>query len=337
MRGSDRNMQPKPATKAVFRAEFNIAVPDGARFSCGDLNFVVTDRLEPNENGECYKAECETAGAAANDYAGTLIPIDYVDGLTSAELVELLIPGEDEEDTEIFRRRILDSFQSQAFGGNQADYIEKISGMQGVGAVKIHPAWNGDISPSALIPNDAVQTWYDSVIAGMSGAAAEWLTVVYSAASNKKLTLGGTVRVVVLASNYTPPSAELINEIQTAVDPVQNAGEGLGIAPIGHVVTVEGVQQATINISLNLTFAAGWTWPAVESYVNAVIDEYFSELAQEWAGSDKITIRISQIESRILSECALMITDISGTRLNGEEANVTLDADSIPVRGEVNG
>ena len=125
--------------------------------------------------------------------------------------------------------------------------------------------------------------------------------------------------------------------MQTAVDPTQNAGEGLGLAPIGHVVNVTGVTPESVNITLNLTYATGWNWDAVKSYVESVIDEYFEELAGTWASSDYLTVRVSQIESRILSGCAAMITDIGGTKINGKEENLVLDADSIPVRGDVNG
>ncbi len=334
LRGSDRNILPKPATRAVFRAEFNIDIPEGSRFSCNDLNFKIAEKLD---GVHAFRAVCETPGAAANDYAGTLVPIDYIDGLTTAELVELIIPGEDEEETEAFRQRILDSFQSQAFGGNQADYKEKVSAMPGVGGVKIHPAWNADISPAAMIPGDAVRAWYDSTISTLEEPVRDWLSAVYGAASAKKLTVGGTVKVVVLASDFSPPSEALIEDIQTALDPTQNAGEGIGIAPIGHVVTVEGVKQQRIDVELVLTFAAGWTWAAAESYVTAVIDDYFGELAQGWERSDSLIVRISQIESRILAECSQMVADIGGTKLNGLEANVTLDADSIPIRGDVSG
>lgn len=153
-------------------------------------------------------------------------------GLTHAELVELLIPGDDEEETEAFRQRVLDSFQSQAFGGNQADYREKVLAMDGVGAVKVHAVWNADVSPSALVPGEAVDTWYTGIISSLEEPVAAWLTAVYTAAKNKKLTVGGTVKLVILASDYGAPSPTLIEEIQTAIDPVQNAGEGLGLAPI---------------------------------------------------------------------------------------------------------
>lgn len=187
-RAADRNMSPYPPSAAVFRAEFNIEVPVGTRFSCEDLNFVVTARMDTSEDtatGLSHRVTCETAGAQANGYTGQLIPIEYVDGLTHAELVELLIPGDDEEDTEVFRQRVLDSFKSQAFGGNQADYIEKVKAMSGISAVKVHPVWNGDIAPSTLIPDATVTAWYTSAIAGLSEPVAAWLTAVYTAALNK--------------------------------------------------------------------------------------------------------------------------------------------------------
>lgn len=339
-RASDRNMAPYPASAAVFRAVFNIEVPVGTRFSCEDLNFIVTGRLTDDTDTDTrlsHEVTCETVGAAANSYAGTLIPVEYVSGLTLAELVELIVPGDEEEETETFRQRVLDSFQSQAFGGNQADYIEKVRAIAGVGAVKVHAVWNGDISPSELIPGDDVTAWYEATVGSLEAPVAAWLTAIYTAAQSRKLTVGGTVRLVIMASNNAVPSETFLEEIQTAVDPVQNAGEGLGLAPIGHVVNVVGVEPETVDITLNLTYAAGWDWAAVQSYVVAVIDEYFAELAESWATADFLTVRISQIESRILSACSAMVTDIGGTQINGVEANLVLGADSIPVRGAVNG
>ena len=337
-RAADRNMVPYPASAAVFRAEFNIEVAAGTRFSCDGLNFVVTERMgtsDDTDTGLSHRVTCETVGSVANDYAGTLIPIEYVDGLTHAELVELLIPGDDEEETEAFRQRVLDSYQSQAFGGNQADYVEKVRALEGVSAVKVHAVWNGDINPSDFIPNAAVAEWYEETVGTLEADAAAWLTAVYAAASQKQLTVGGSVKLVIMASNNTAPTEILLNEVQTAVDPTQNAGEGLGLAPIGHVVHVVGVEPVDVDITLNLTYASGWSWNAVKSYVETVIDDYFEELAKAWETSEHLTVRISQIESRILSECSAMITDIGGTQINGKEENLVLDADSIPVRGAV--
>ena len=71
--------------------------------------------------------------------------------------------------------------------------------------------------------------------------------------------------------------------------------------------------------------------------MEATIDGYFAELAESWATTDHLTVRISQIESRILAECSAVVNDISNTKINGVAQNLALDADSIPVRGAVNG
>lgn len=339
-RAADRSIAPYPATAAVYRAEFNREVPEGTRFSCEDVNFVVTGRMDPEddtETGLSHRVTCEKAGTAANQYAGQLIPVEYLDGLTHAELAELLIPGGDEEETEKFRQRVLESFRSQAFGGNQADYKEKVLAIPGVSAVKVHPVWNRDLRPASLIPDEAAAAWYESAVGTLEPSAAAWLTAVYTAAKNKLLTVGGTVRLVIMASNDAAPTETLLEEVQTRIDPTQNAGEGLGLAPIGHVVKVDGVVPEPVDIELHLTYAPGWSWEAAKSYVDGVIDNYFAELARSWAGSDFLVVRISQVESRILAECAAMVTDIGDTKINGAESNLALHPDSIPVRGEVSG
>lgn len=338
-RAADRNMSPKPASPAVFRAEFNIEVPEGTRFSCEDINFVVTGRMAEDDTatGLSHAVTCETAGAVGNGYTGQLIPVEYVNGLTHAELVELLVPGEDDEETETFRKRVLDSFQSQAFGGNQADYTEKVLAMPGVAAVKVHPVWNECIAPSSLIPGEAVTTWYEATVGALEPTVGAWLTAVYTAAKDKLLTVGGTVKLVLLAANNTVPSDTLIDTVQTAIDPTENAGEGLGLAPIGHVVHVTGVTAEPVDLTLYLTYASGWSWEAVQSYVENAVDAYFEELASQWSSSDFLTVRISQIESRILSACSSMVTDIGGTKINGAEENLVLGPDSIPVRGRIHG
>ncbi len=330
-RAAERGLAPKAASAAHFRAEFDCAVPLGSRFSCGDLNFVVTARID----GLAYRAECETPGRQANAYSGQLIPIDYIDGLTRADLVELLIPGEDEEETEAFRQRVLDSFQTQAFGGNQADYREQVLAVPGVGGVKVHPVWNENLRPAEFLPNAEVQAWVAANLASLPQVVAAWLRAVYTAAADKLLTVGGTVRLVLLAADGGAPSDELLAEVQTRIDPEQNAGEGLGLAPIGHVVKVAGVQPQAVNLELHLTYNPGWDWDSAKSYVEAVLDAYFAELAAGWAEADFLTVRISQIESRILAGCATMVADIGGTKINGREANLQLGPDEIPVRGEV--
>ena len=262
-----------------------------------------------------------------------MIPIEYVDGLETCSISAVVIPGEDEEDTEVFRQRYMDSLNAQAFGGNRADYLEKVNAIPGVGGVKVYRVWNSDLNPAKLIPPTGTDTWI-SGLSGVSEEIKEWLDAVYAAGANGKLTVGGTVKLVIINSSFKKPSEALVDQVQTAVDPLQNAGEGVGIAPIGHVVRVEGVGEDTINLSFDLYYQREWSWDDVSAYVTEAINGYFLELAQSWADQNEaLVVRISQVESRLLGITGIL--DIANTKINGEAANCTLTLDHIPVLGTI--
>lgn len=143
-RAAERGLSPTAATYAVGigvftsseRAGSEVAV--GSRFSSGKYNWTATEKLS---DGRFYLT-CETAGALPNSETGQLIPITYIDGLETAALESIAIYGEDEEDTEVFRQRYFNSFNSQAFGGNKQDYYNKITEQAGVGGCKVYRATN---------------------------------------------------------------------------------------------------------------------------------------------------------------------------------------------------
>lgn len=139
LRCKERGIEIEPATKAIRKGVFNIDVPIGSRFSLNVLNYVVTEKISDG----VFKLECETPGTAGNKESGTMIPIDYIEGLETAVLSDILVNGEDEEDVEHLRQRYFESFDSQAFGGNCADYKKKIKALPDVGGVKVYRTPNG--------------------------------------------------------------------------------------------------------------------------------------------------------------------------------------------------
>ena len=328
----DRGIVPKPATHAILEGTFtpvNINVT-GKRFHAGDMNYVAIEQTGPG----VYQVKCETVGSMGNEYLGDMIPVEYIKGLQTASLSRLLIPGEDEEDTEALRQRYFLSFRDRSFGGNRADYLGKVSQMEGVGGCKVTRVWNGDFRPAEMYPSEAVKTWYNAVIGTLEGEAAAWLSTVYGAASAKKLTVGGSVLVTVVNSfDYADVSAPLKEKIQTELDPERNSGEGYGLAPIGHVVRVESAVPVPICVSTRITFEVGYGWNMLETLIQDAVSDYLLELRKEWADSDSLVVRISRIEARILAIQG--VADIVGTTLNGKEENVALGTYEIPVSGGV--
>lgn len=329
-RAAERGLSPTPATAAVLELTTtpeSLKLKMGERFSIGELNYSITKEVGPGR----YEITCETTGEAGNDYGGTVIPIEYVEGLETCTVSALLIPGEDEEDTELFRQRYFNSLNLQAFGGNKADYLEKVNKIPGVGGVKVYRAWNSNIPPATLIPPEGAEAWVDS-LPQLQPDIAVWLQTVLQAGKNKLLTVGGTVKLVIIDSTFSPPSSTLVDKVQTEIDPTQNAGEGVGIAPIGHVVNVFPVAGETINLTFALYYQREWGWDDVKPYVEEAVKGYFTELAKSWADStDPLIIRISQLESRLIDIAGIL--DVAHTTINGEAANYTLPADSIPVLG----
>ncbi len=280
-RTAEQGITREGATYAVVRGEFAPSGMNliGKRFNCGKFNYTVS------ADGELT---CETAGSEPNGVTGTLIPIEHIDGLESAELVEVLKVGEDAEDDETLRNRYYESLNAKAYGGNEADYRMKTNAIEGVGGTKVTRAWNG----------------------------------------------GGTVKLTIIASDYSAPTEYLVNEVQALIDPTQD-GQGVGIAPVGHIVTVEGVEAKTINIETTLTYNAGWDWESSKGYICEAIDDYFKEIAKKWKDTEVNMVRISQIEARILNTACVL--DITNTTINGGTANIQLGFKEIPVRGTVNG
>ena len=97
---------------------------------------------------------CETPGSAGNECAGQIIPIDYINGLQKAELTELLVPGNDEEDTESLRERYLNIIRKPSTSGNIYDYYNWAMSCDGVGAAKIFPLAYGAGTVKVVIADE---------------------------------------------------------------------------------------------------------------------------------------------------------------------------------------
>jgi uncharacterized phage protein gp47/JayE len=146
---------------------------------------------------------------------------------------------------------------------------------------------------------------------------------------------GGTVRIIIQDYRWLIPSPALISEVQNLIDPVNGSGNGEGIAPIGHKVTVAAVNGVNINISARFTLAAGWQFESARPQFEEILDGYLNEIAAEWDKSDELVIRASQIESRLLNHNA--VVDIENLRINNGTSgrNVTLSGNTIPLRGVI--
>ena len=136
-----------PASPAVRLGRFNVPVPIGSRFStvngADSMDFTVTEADGTDSGSYLYKLTADTPGTAGNDYSGPLLPITVIPGLTSAEMTDILTPGDDTETDGALRARLITALNDRPFGGNIASYRDAILAIDGVGAVQVYPTWNG--------------------------------------------------------------------------------------------------------------------------------------------------------------------------------------------------
>ena len=171
--GVNRNVATAAVRKGLFYGADNHAmnIPIGSRYAIGNLTYVTSQQISIG----AYQMICENTGTVGNELFGSILPIDYVDGLARAELTEILVPGENEETDEALRARLYETVNEPAFGGNVSDYKNKVNAIPGVGATKVYPVWQGggtvkctiiasDWSvPSTTLVND-VQTIIDPTV-----------------------------------------------------------------------------------------------------------------------------------------------------------------------------
>lgn len=205
-----------PATPAERKGQFYnssnafMDVPLGGRYAIGNLTFVVREKIGTG----VYKMRCETPGTVGNEQFGAMLPIDYVANLSRAVLAEVLVPGENEESDEALRQRFYDAVNEPAFGGNVADYKQRINTLPGVGATKVYPVWQGggtvkctiiaaDWSPPSQTLVDEVQTIMDPTVNSSQG--------IGQAPIDHKVTIAGVTGLTInvettltLATGVTP-------------------------------------------------------------------------------------------------------------------------------------
>jgi len=133
---------------------------------------------------------------------------------------------------------------------------------------------------------------------------------------------GGTVKVSIISSNNTIPSSEFIDAVQELIDPIQNQGEGVGIAPIGHTVTVEAPTRLNINISATLTIETGYTVEQLQTSIRQQIANYIAEVQDEWEDATELIIYTSKIIAAILG--VSQVKNVTNLTINGQATDLTI-------------
>jgi uncharacterized phage protein gp47/JayE len=201
----------KGATKAIRKGIFNIEISIDSRFSATDGNiYVVLEKITDFE----YKLECQESGEIGNIYVGPITSIEYIEGLTSASLTDVITYGVGEETDDQLRERYKQKLNDPPQDGNIAQYKKWAESFDDIGVIKVFPLWNGGNTVKVAITNrlfqvadstlvNAFQEYLDPESQGLgNGFAPIGAKVTVSGGLRKDINVSGNI---ILAEGYTEP------------------------------------------------------------------------------------------------------------------------------------
>lgn len=153
---------------------------------------------------------------------------------------------------------------------------------------------------------------------------------------------GGTVKISAIDTDYNVLTPEFLSQLKEQIDPENNSGEGLGIAPIGHKVTIETPTEITIDISATLTLSQGYVLSQVETGIKTALATYINNLKQHWGDASETNtystaIYLARVNAAILSVEG--IANVTDTTINGNAEDLILVENAtlqqLPKIGEV--
>lgn len=205
--------------------------------------------------------ECEQLGTEGNEHLGQILPLTQVTDMIEAKIISTYKPAEDEETDTQLRTRVVNALNYASFGGNIQDYIERTDAIDGVGETKVFPAWQ----------------------------------------------YNGSVLLSIVDPQYDPITEEFKKNLKEQIDPDDvidqygtvlkddTSGQGIGIAPIGHYVTITTPVKKTVNVNLQIRFREGYTIEILTERTKNAINEYFLKCRKTFGQDVNITLYVSDI------------------------------------------
>lgn len=141
----------------------------------------------------------------------------------------------------------------------------------------------------------------------------------------------GTVKLRFLNGAMGIPDAEEIAAVQTAFDPLPQA-TGIGLAPIGHTVTVVSATPVDMAVVVTATFDTGYDWASLKEEIEAQCEAYFLSLRKEWKNG-AVTVSPGVLSYLVKQNCGHIVT--FSCEINENTADFVLDPDEVPVLDSV--
>lgn len=133
--------------EVTFSGTVGVVVPMGTLVAASayGVRFVTLAAATIGDDGTAtVRARCESMGVAGNVPAGAIDKLsEAIQGIVGVTNAAAFEDGADRESDTQFRGRLYNKIRYPATSGNVQCYINWAMDLQGVGAVKVFPLWNG--------------------------------------------------------------------------------------------------------------------------------------------------------------------------------------------------
>lgn len=143
---------------------------------------------------------------------------------------------------------------------------------------------------------------------------------------------GGTVKCSIIDAEYNAISSEFINVIQNKVDPENVPGQGLGMAPIGHTVTITTPTEVDIDISADIALLSGYELAQLQPEIEQVLYNYLLSLRKVWGIGNELnqyslTVYLARITATILTVTG--VANVTSPEINGMAEDLVLEQTAL--------
>lgn len=134
---------------------------------------------------------------------------------------------------------------------------------------------------------------------------------------------GGTVLLSVVDGSYDPISVPFQTALKNLIDPTDQSGNGVGLAPIGHSVTITTPERIIINVSAKVTLD-NRTIGQIQQEAEQNIASYFREVRTTWSDSNIANVFVIMVANAILKIQG--VVNVTNVILNGSPADLELES-----------
>lgn len=149
----------------------------------------------------------------------------------------------------------------------------------------------------------------------------------------------GSVLLSIVDPQFNPITDEFARNLKEQIDPDESTGQGVGIAPIGHYVTITTPVKKYVNISMNVELKNTVTLETIKEDIEKKISEYFETVRKSFGQNVNLTIYRARIIEKILE--LKEVLNVKDVALNGDFIDVTFIDEGLigyqylPYMGEV--